>query len=156
MGTIIILCIQISEYQSDAEVQKVMPEPLSHQKIASLSKITSLLQNNTMKPLDKDPYYINPKEDEEDENNDNHSDAKHADNRSGAMFPPRWKNPTRMFTMEMKPAGSSVKLKCKAEGKCKLKYTFNFTIGRNAVIIHKEPKIIYCCKHNQTIPSFSP
>lgn len=102
-----------------------MPEILSNQKVTSLSKTTPLLQNNTMKPLDKDPYYINTKEDEEDENNDNHSDAKHTYNRTSDRFPPRWKNPSRMYTMEMKPAGSSVKLKCNPEGKCKLKHSFN-------------------------------
>lgn len=97
---------------------------MSHQKVASLSKIASPLKNNTMKPLDKDPYYINTKEDEEDENNENHSDAKHTDTRSGDKFPPRWKQPNRMFTIEMKPAGNSVKLKCIPDGKRKLKYTY--------------------------------
>lgn len=95
-----------------------MPEILSQQKVAPLSKISSPLQNKTTKMLEKDSYYNSTKEDEEDENNENHSDTKHADNHSDVKFPPRWKHPTRMYDMEMKPAGNTVRLKCIPDGKC--------------------------------------
>lgn len=98
-----------------------MPEILSHQKVASLTKFPPVSQNQTIKPLDRDPYYSTTKEDEEDENNENHSDAKQADNRSRDKFPPRWRHPSRMFIMDMKPAGNAVKLRCVPEGKRKLK-----------------------------------
>lgn len=127
----------------DAEAQKVMAETLSHQKVPSLSKITQPLQNNTMKLLDKDPYYITTKEDE-DENNENHSDAKQADNRSGDKFPPRWKNPSRMFKMEMKPAGSSIKFKCVPEGNVYIKMSIKSKYYDMMIF---EPKIVYCYKH---------
>lgn len=125
-----------------------MSETLSHQKAASLSKMTPALQNNTMKLLDKDPYYITTKEDEEDENNENHSDAKHADNRTLDKFPPRWKNPSRMFVMEMKPAGNSVKLKCVPDGKCTLKQTLNPIISCNVVKRTKDSLLLQTQANN--------
>ncbi|XP_026331015.1 fibroblast growth factor receptor homolog 1-like isoform X4 [Hyposmocoma kahamanoa] len=130
---------ELAEYQSDAEAQKVMSETLSHQKAASLSKMTPPLQNNTMKLLEKDPYYITTKEDEEDENNENHSDAKHTDNRTVDKFPPRWKNPSRMFVMEMKPAGNSVKLKCVPDGNPTPNITWYKNNGQPIVRTYSSP-----------------
>lgn len=100
-----------------------MPEILSQQKIAPLNKTTSSpLQNKTTKVPEKDSYNNITKEDEEDENNENHSDGKHPDqNHSGDKFPPRWKHKSRMYEMDMKPAGNTIKLKCIADGKCIIK-----------------------------------
>lgn len=59
--------------------------------------------------------YDNKDEDPEDKIEKDHPNYGHVDN-TKTKFAPRFKHPTKMFNMDMKPAGSSIRLRCAAEG----------------------------------------
>ncbi|XP_022113938.2 fibroblast growth factor receptor homolog 1 isoform X2 [Pieris rapae] len=95
----------IEEYQSD-DVQRPMPEILSQHS-------AQLVENNT---IDETHREYDPKDDDPDERNEKeHLNYGHVDN-TKSKYPPKFKHPLKMYNMEMKPAGSSIRFKCAAEG----------------------------------------
>lgn len=106
-----------SEYQSDAEIKSLMPEILSQHQAAPLVQNASMIKNNS-----KDDEVT--KDDDEDETGDSHPEVKSTgvDNSTEVKFPPRFKHPSKMYKMDMKPAGSSIRFRCAAEGR-KIKHT---------------------------------
>ncbi|XP_049886014.1 fibroblast growth factor receptor homolog 1-like isoform X1 [Pectinophora gossypiella] len=111
---------ELEEYQSDAEIQRVMPEILSQHRAAPLVKNASTSTENITNEIrrHKQDTYDNIKDEDEEESSDNHTDAKHqdVDTHTDVKFAPRFKHPSKMFNMDMKPAGSSIRLRCAAEG----------------------------------------
>ncbi|XP_047508210.1 fibroblast growth factor receptor homolog 1-like isoform X2 [Pieris napi] len=95
----------IEEYQSD-DVQRPMPEILSQHS-------AQLVENNTIDETHKE---YDAKDDDPDERNEKeHLNYGHVDN-TKSKYEPRFKHPLKMYNMEMKPAGSSIRFKCAAEG----------------------------------------
>ncbi|KAM3960814.1 LOW QUALITY PROTEIN: fibroblast growth factor receptor [Aphomia sociella] len=98
-----------------------MPEILSQRRAAPLiGNNTEEHRNATehtrstksLKPRE----YDSTKDDDPDERNDKDHPAYGAMDNSTTKSPPKFKHPQRMFKIEMKPAGSTIRLKCAAEG----------------------------------------
>lgn len=109
----------LEEYQADVDVDKPMPEILSQHQAVSLHENNKFEENTTeikrlartmkLKEIDtKD-------EDPDDKSEKDHPVYGHVDE-TKKKYPPKFKHPSKMYTMEMKPAGSSVRFKCPAEG----------------------------------------
>ncbi|XP_038207329.1 fibroblast growth factor receptor homolog 1-like isoform X2 [Zerene cesonia] len=95
----------IEEYQSD-DSQRPMPEILSQHS-------AQLVDNNTIGETHRE-YDV--KDDDLDERYEKeHLNYGHVDN-TKSKYAPKFKHPLKMFNMEMKPAGSSIRFKCAAEG----------------------------------------
>lgn len=83
-----------------------MPETLAQHS-------AQLVENNT---IDETHREYDVKNDDPDEKNEReHLNYGHVDN-TNSKYAPKFKNPSNMHSSEMKPAGSSVRLKCAAEG----------------------------------------
>ncbi|KAI5644805.1 protein tyrosine kinase domain-containing protein [Phthorimaea operculella] len=105
---------ELEEYQSDQESYKMMPEALSQKQVAD----KSVADNPTIESKKHHQTADDsPKDDDDDEATDSHSD-KHQDanNRTDVKFAPRFKHPSKLYNMDMKPAGNSIRMKCAAEG----------------------------------------
>ncbi|CAH2095159.1 unnamed protein product [Euphydryas editha] len=102
----------IDEYQSDVDVLRPMPEILSQHS-------ARLLENNTIDDNSTDhkhKVYDTAKDDDlEEKNEKEHLNYGHVDN-TKSKYAPKFKHPSKLFYMEMKPAGSSIRFKCAAEG----------------------------------------
>ncbi|CAH2054795.1 unnamed protein product, partial [Iphiclides podalirius] len=109
----------LEEYQSDVDVQRPMPEILSQHQ-------APLLENNTIeekatadaKRLTKSMKYREydiRDEDIDDKSEREHPNYGHVDD-TKTKYAPKFKHPSKMFNMDMKPAGSSIRLKCAADG----------------------------------------
>ncbi|XP_045504360.1 fibroblast growth factor receptor homolog 1 isoform X2 [Colias croceus] len=95
----------IEEYQAD-DSQRPMPEILAQHS-------AQLVDNNTIVETHRE-YDV--KDDDLDERNEKeHLNYGHVDN-TKSKYSPKFKHPLKMFNMEMKPAGSSIRFKCAAEG----------------------------------------
>ncbi|XP_048478000.1 fibroblast growth factor receptor homolog 1 isoform X2 [Plutella xylostella] len=113
----------IEEYQSDMDVAKIFPEILSQH------RADSLVMNNTIDDKDnvdnkKETRFPREKLKENDEIKDDDLDDKsekdhlnygHLDD-TVKESAPTFKHPSKLFKIEMKPAGSSIRLRCAAEG----------------------------------------
>ncbi|XP_013147632.1 PREDICTED: fibroblast growth factor receptor homolog 1-like isoform X1 [Papilio polytes] len=107
----------LEEYQSDIDMQRPMPEILAQHEAP--------LENNTLeeKPTDvkrltkslKYREYDNKDEDVDDKSEREHPNYGHVDD-TKTKYAPKFKHPSKMFNMDMKPAGSSIRLKCAADG----------------------------------------
>ncbi|CAK1545604.1 unnamed protein product [Leptosia nina] len=95
----------IEEYQSD-DIQRPMPEILAQHS-------AQLVENNTIEEPHKE--YDVKDDDPDDKNEKEHLNYGHVDN-TKSKYAPKFKHPLKMFNMEMKPAGSSIRFKCAAEG----------------------------------------
>jgi hypothetical protein len=90
-----------------------------------LSQHQALIENNTIddpkngtaenKTVNKTYKYDSTKDEEEDRNEKEHFGYGHVDN-SVKKFPPRFKHPAKMYAIDMKPAGNSIRLRCAFEG----------------------------------------
>lgn len=99
-------------------MQRPMPEILAQHEAS--------LENNTLeeKPTDvkrltkslKYREYDNKDEDVDDKSEREHPNYGHVDD-TKTKYAPKFKHPSKMFNMDMKPAGSSIRLKCAADGK---------------------------------------
>lgn len=103
-------------YQADIDIDRPLPEILSQHQVASL------VENNTIEEPEKRvpknvklKEYDTKDEDPEDKIEKEHPNYGHVDN-TKTKFAPKFKHPTKMFSMDMKPAGSSIRLRCAAEG----------------------------------------
>ncbi|XP_014364260.2 fibroblast growth factor receptor homolog 1 isoform X2 [Papilio machaon] len=109
----------LEEYQSDMDMQRPMPEILAQHEAAPL------VENNTLdeKPTDvkrltkslKYREYDIKDEDIDDKSEKEHPNYGHVDD-TKTKYAPKFKHPSKMFNMDMKPAGSSIRLKCAADG----------------------------------------
>ncbi|XP_045779071.1 fibroblast growth factor receptor homolog 1-like isoform X2 [Maniola jurtina] len=104
----------IEEYQSDVDVLRPMPEILS-QHSASLVDNNTIEENATDPRLKYKEYDVTKDDDIDDKNEKEHLNYGHVDV-TKSKYAPKFKHPTKLFKMEMKPAGSSIRLKCAAEG----------------------------------------
>ncbi|KAJ8709066.1 hypothetical protein PYW07_008892 [Mythimna separata] len=104
---------ELEGYQADIPISdRALPETLSQIKSAALVENNTLEENVTDAKRfikDEDPDEKGEK-DEKDHPNYGHVDEKQE------YFPPRFKHPTKMYKMDMKPAGNSIRLRCAAEG----------------------------------------
>ncbi|CAH2095154.1 unnamed protein product [Euphydryas editha] len=100
----------IDEYQSDVDDLRPMPEILSQH---------SVLENNTIDDNltdHKHKEYNTAKDDDlEEKNEKEHLNYRHVDN-TKSKYAPKFKYPSKLFYMDMKPAESSTRFKCAAEG----------------------------------------
>lgn len=109
-----------AEYQSDIDVQRPMPEILSQHQAPLLEnntieeKITADVKRMT-KSMKYREYDIKD-EDIDDKSEREHPNYGHVDD-TKTKYAPKFKHPSKMFNMDMKPAGSSIRLKCAADGK---------------------------------------
>lgn len=100
-----------SEYQSDVDVQKQTSDILSQQ--VDVNKI----EVNATDPRIRDKEYDSTRDEDFDENNEKeHFNYGHVDN-SQSKYAPKFKHPLKVYNMETKPAGTSVRFRCNAEGK---------------------------------------
>lgn len=104
-----------SEYQSDTDVLSQMPEILS-QHSGALVDINKIEVNSTDVRLREKEYDSTKDEDFDDKNEKEHLNYGHVDD-TQSKYAPKFKHPLKLYNMEMKPAGSSVRFKCAAEGK---------------------------------------
>ncbi|XP_023936187.2 fibroblast growth factor receptor homolog 1 isoform X2 [Bicyclus anynana] len=104
----------IEEYQSDVDVLKPMPEILS-QHSAPLVENNTIEENATDPRLKYKEYDVAKDDDIDDKNEKEHLNYGHVDV-TKSKYAPKFKHPTKLFKMEMKPAGSSIRFKCAAEG----------------------------------------
>lgn len=111
-----------------------MPEILS-QHSSSLVDNNTIDEANSSETRNSDKGYRD--EDTDDKNEKDHPSYGHVDN-SIKKFAPRFKHPSRMYAMEMKPAGNSIRLKCAAEGK------YGNTFFPSNVSLWSELEIISC------------
>lgn len=90
--------------------ERSLPETLSQ------IKSGSLIENNT---LDENVTEVNrrfPKDEDPDEKSEkDHPNYGHIDDKL-ERFAPKFKHPTKLYKMDMKPAGNSIRLRCAAEG----------------------------------------
>ncbi|NP_001037558.1 fibroblast growth factor receptor precursor [Bombyx mori] len=109
----------LEEYQADVDIDRPMPEILSQHQAVSLHENNKFEENTTeIKRLARTMKLkeIDPKdEDPDDKSEKDHPVYGHVDE-TKKKYPPKFKHPSKMYTMEMKPAGSSVRFKCPAEG----------------------------------------
>ncbi|XP_052757960.1 fibroblast growth factor receptor homolog 1-like isoform X2 [Galleria mellonella] len=114
--------LNVADNQShDIDVTHPMPEILSQRRAAALVENNTEEHKNptehtrstkSLKPRE----YDNTKDDDPDERNDKDHPAYGAMDNSTTKSPPKFKHPQKMFKTEMKPAGSTIRLKCAAEG----------------------------------------
>ncbi|XP_050674066.1 fibroblast growth factor receptor homolog 1-like isoform X2 [Leptidea sinapis] len=97
----------IDEYQAD-DVHQLMPEILSQH-------AAQLVDNNTIEENSTDPKYDIKDDDPDERSEKDHLNYGHVDD-TKSKYAPKFKHPLKMFNMEMKPAGSSIRFKCAAEG----------------------------------------
>lgn len=116
-------CYAFPEYQADIDVAQ-SPEMLSQHQADSLIINNTIDENENTKGNSK--RETKPKDHEEvkdedaDEKNErDHLNYGHLDKTTGESAP-RFKHPAKMFKMDMKPAGSSIRLRCAAEGEMSL------------------------------------
>ncbi|XP_049693500.1 fibroblast growth factor receptor homolog 1 isoform X2 [Helicoverpa armigera] len=101
----------MEDYQADMGV-RALPETLSQIKSAALVENNTLDDNITdSKRFIKDEDLDEKGEKDEKE----HPNYGHVDEKQ-EYFPPRFKHPTKLYKMDMKPAGNSIRLRCAAEG----------------------------------------
>lgn len=108
----------IAGYQADADIDRPLPEILSQHQAATLIENNTIEENDTAKRFPKNvkfKEYDAKEEDPDDKSEKDHPNYGHVDN-TKTKIPPKFKHPTKMFNMEMKPAGSSIRLRCAAEG----------------------------------------
>ncbi|CAH0732009.1 unnamed protein product, partial [Brenthis ino] len=103
----------IEEYQSDVDVLRPMPEILSQHS-------APLVDNNTIEENANDQKlkykeYDNKDDDLDEKNEKEHLNYGHVDD-TKSKYEPKFRHPSKMFKMEMKPAGSSIRFKCPSEG----------------------------------------
>ncbi|CAG9567879.1 unnamed protein product [Danaus chrysippus] len=103
----------IEEYQSDVDVLRAMPEILAQHSASLVDNNT--IEDNTTDPRNKYKEYDNKDDDLDDRNEREHLNYGHVDD-TKSKYAPKFKHPSKMFNMEMKPAGSSIRFKCAAEG----------------------------------------
>ncbi|KAG6443584.1 hypothetical protein O3G_MSEX002920 [Manduca sexta] len=106
----------MEEYQADVDVERPMPEILSQHRAASLVENSTV--NESIKRTAKNikfKEYDSKDEDPDDKIEKDHPNYGHVDD-TKKKFAPRFKHPSKMFATDMKPAGSSIRLKCGAEG----------------------------------------
>ncbi|XP_050354715.1 fibroblast growth factor receptor homolog 1-like isoform X2 [Nymphalis io] len=102
----------IEEYQSDVDVLRPMPEILAQHSAPLVDNNT--IDDNTTDQRHKE--YDNTKDDDlDDKNEKDHLNYGHVDD-TKSKYAPKFKHPSKMYNMEMKPAGSSIRFKCAAEG----------------------------------------
>lgn len=121
--------MQVKNYISDhlEEVQTTRPESFSQYKAAALMKNMTSIENVTdMRKMTKSLREIERDEDPDDKNEKDHTNYGHVDD-TKKKFPPRFKHPSKLFNMDMKPAGSSIRLRCAAEGKDNVVITTRIT-----------------------------
>lgn len=105
-----------SEYQADADVPQ-SPEVLSqHQDPLITHNTIEEKENrgNAKRETKLKDHDESKNDDADDKNEKDHLNYGHLD-RNMVELPPHFKH--KMFKMEMKPAGSSIRLRCAAEGK---------------------------------------
>lgn len=78
-----------------------------------------LVDNNT---IDEHKEYDVKDDDSDDRNEKEHLNYGHVDD-TKSKYAPKFKHQSKMFHMEMKPAGSTIRLKCAAEGVLTALYT---------------------------------
>lgn len=104
--------VSLTEYQSDVDVLRPMPEILSQHS-------ASLIENNTIdynSTEQRHKEHENGKDEDFDEKSEKeHLNYGHVDD-TKSKYAPKFKHPSKLFDMEMKPAGSSIRFKCAAEG----------------------------------------
>ncbi|XP_072933548.1 fibroblast growth factor receptor homolog 1-like isoform X2 [Epargyreus clarus] len=111
--------LEVQKYQMDVDVSKSVQEPLPQRQVSPLvdnnrieenfTDVKLFARNNTYKEYDiKD-------EDPDDKNEKEHQNYGHVDNTT-TKFPPKFKHPLKMFNMEMKPAGGSIRFRCAVDG----------------------------------------
>ncbi|XP_013166263.1 PREDICTED: fibroblast growth factor receptor homolog 1-like isoform X2 [Papilio xuthus] len=109
----------LEEYQSDIDMQRPMPEILAQHEAATLVENNTLEEKSTdVKRLTKSlkyREYDNKDEDIDDKSEREHPNYGHVDD-TKTKYAPKFKHPSKMFNMDMKPAGSSIRLKCAADG----------------------------------------
>ncbi|XP_026736083.1 fibroblast growth factor receptor homolog 1-like [Trichoplusia ni] len=98
----------IEDYQADMG-DRALPETLSQVKSAAL------VENNTLDENATDSKRYSKDDDPDEKGEKDHPNYGHVDEKQ-EYFPPRFKHPTKMFKMDMKPAGNSIRLRCAAEG----------------------------------------
>ncbi|KAL0803348.1 hypothetical protein ABMA28_017411 [Loxostege sticticalis] len=101
--------IFLLEYQADMDVDRPLPEILAQHS----ALVASNDETNASAEVRPDNGYRDEDTDERYEKD--HPSYGHVDN-SIKKYPPRFKHPSRMYALEMKPAGSLIRLKCAAEG----------------------------------------
>ncbi|XP_059046894.1 fibroblast growth factor receptor 1-like [Achroia grisella] len=121
-----IACIEhnmeliIEDFQSHAiDITHPMPEILSQRRAAALvgnntdehKNATEHMRSTSLKSKELDNASDDP-----DERNDKDHPAYGAIDNSTTKSPPKFKHPQKMYPTEMKPAGSTIRLKCAAEG----------------------------------------
>ncbi|XP_073959713.1 fibroblast growth factor receptor homolog 1-like isoform X2 [Choristoneura fumiferana] len=101
----------IEEYQADVDVESLPAQA------ASLVENNTIEENGTNNKTTKrnvpKVHDINKDVDDEEKEKDHvsgHVDA------TQKQFAPRFKHPSKMYSMDMKPAGSTIRLKCAADG----------------------------------------
>ncbi|KAL0819285.1 hypothetical protein ABMA28_008523 [Loxostege sticticalis] len=99
----------LREYQADMDVDRPLPEILAQHS----ALVASNDETNASAEVRPDNGYRDEDTDERYEKD--HPSYGHVDN-SIKKYPPRFKHPSRMYALEMKPAGSLIRLKCAAEG----------------------------------------
>lgn len=90
-----------------------MPEILSQ--VGAPVVDNNTIEENTTDPRHKE-YDVTKDDDIDDKNEKEHINYGHEDV-TKSKYAPKFKHPTKLFKMEMKPAGSSIRFKCAAEGK---------------------------------------
>ncbi|VVC95049.1 unnamed protein product [Leptidea sinapis] len=90
------------------DVHQLMPEILSQH-------AAQLVDNNTIEENSTDPKYDIKDDDPDERSEKDHLNYGHVDD-TKSKYAPKFKHPLKMFNMEMKPAGSSIRFKCAAEG----------------------------------------
>ncbi|KOB74358.1 Fibroblast growth factor receptor [Operophtera brumata] len=100
---------------ADVDIDRPLPEILSqHQAVVALLENNTIDENDTAKRFPKNET-DNKEEDPDDKYEKEHPIYGHVDN-TKTKFSPKFKHPTKMFKMDMKPAGSSSRLRCAADG----------------------------------------
>ncbi|XP_039759893.1 fibroblast growth factor receptor homolog 1-like isoform X2 [Pararge aegeria] len=102
------------EYTYTLQIYKAMPEILS-QHSAPLVENNTIEENATDPRLKYKEYDVTKDDDIDDKNEKEHLNYGHVDV-TKSKYAPKFKHPTKLFKMEMKPAGSSIRFKCAAEG----------------------------------------
>lgn len=91
-----------------------MPEILSQHHIATLEEESESKKNKSgkLKEHEREENVEDRNDKDDDDENHNYGHL----NESATESKPRFKHPNKLYSMEMKPAGSSMRLRCAAEG----------------------------------------
>ncbi|CAH0677611.1 unnamed protein product [Spodoptera exigua] len=89
--------------------ESVPPESLSQIRTAAL------VDNNTLEENATDSKRYSKDDDPDEKGEKDHPNYGHIDEKQ-EYFPPRFKHPTKLYNMDMKPAGNSIRIRCAAEG----------------------------------------